>query len=69
MKYILNNAGAMQYGINATFTQKYASLIDYSNEICTERSEEYNFILFGSYSKIHAGCSVCVCARTEEEED
>lgn len=67
MKYILNNAGDMQYGINATFMQKYASLIDYSNEICTERSEGYNFILFGSYYDIHAGCSVCACTEEEEE--
>ena len=57
----------MQYGINATFMQMYASLINYSNEICKERSEEYNLILFGSYSEIHAGYSVCACTEEEEE--
>lgn len=57
----------MQYRINAAFMQMYASLIDFSNEICRERSEEYNLILFGSYSEIHAGCSVCSCKEQEEE--
>lgn len=46
--------------------QMYASLIDYSNKTCKDRSEEYNLILFGSYSEIHAAC--CECACTEEEE-
>lgn len=49
------------------FMQKYASLIDYSNEVCKERSEEYNLILFGSYSEIQAGCSVSACTEEEEE--
>lgn len=66
MKHVLNNTGDMQYGVSATLMQMYASLIDYSNEICKERSEEYNLILSGSYSEIHAGCSLCAC--TEEEK-
>jgi len=46
--------------------QIYASLINYSNEICKERSEEYNFILFGSHSDIPAGCSAQERKRSEE---
>lgn len=45
----------------------YASLIDYSNKICKEKSEEYNLILFGSYSEIHAVCIVCACTEEKEE--
>lgn len=45
----------------------YAFLVNYSNKICKERSEEYNLILFGSYSEIHAVCSMCACTEEEEE--
>lgn len=55
----------MQYGIKPTFMQMYASLIDYSNEIC---KEDQRNIIWSFLEATWKFMLAVVCLHTQQSE-